>query len=134
MIRFLTALLLLAVFQAPSASAFERFGIVLLHGKTGMPGQFTQLARDLTDLGYLIETPEMCWSARRIYDRSFTGCFDDIDAAIARCEPTARKESSLPVTASAASAHLPMARPMTASPASSRSRRPATRSPSARSR
>ncbi len=83
MIRFLTALVLLAVFQAPPATAWERFGIVLLHGKTGGPGQFTQLARDLTEMGYLVETPELCWSARRIYDRSFTGCFDDIDAAVA---------------------------------------------------
>ncbi len=84
MTRRLILLLFAWLLLAASANAFERFGIVLLHGKTGMPSQFTLLAADLADLGYLIETPEMCWSARRIYDRSFTGCFDDIDAAIAR--------------------------------------------------
>ncbi len=83
MIQFIAALVCLMVFQAPPGAAYERFGIVLLHGKTGGPGQFTQLARDLGELGYLVETPELCWSERRIYDRSFTGCFDDIDAAIA---------------------------------------------------
>ena len=28
--------------------------------------------------------PEMCWSARRIYDQPLTECFADIDAAVAR--------------------------------------------------
>ena len=79
---FLAALMVALL--ALAAAALERFGIVLLHGKTGMPNQFTVLAADLEDLGYAVEAPEMCWSARRIYDRSFTGCFADIDAAIER--------------------------------------------------
>lgn len=86
MIRFLVALACLIAAHAAPASAWERFGIVLLHGKTGGPGQFTQLARDLTEMGYLVETPELCWSGRRIYDRSFTGCFEDIDNAVAILE------------------------------------------------
>ncbi|MCB1487652.1 MAG: alpha/beta fold hydrolase [Bauldia sp.] len=84
--RLVVALVCLAAVHAAPAAAWERFGIVLLHGKTGGPGQFTQLARDLTDMGYLVEVPELCWSARRIYDRSFTGCFEDIDNAVAILE------------------------------------------------
>lgn len=83
MLRFLAVLALSVISASPSAAAFERFGIVLLHGKTGTPGQFTQLYRDVTDLGYLVETPELCWSANRIYDRPFTACLEDVDAAIA---------------------------------------------------
>jgi len=84
MIRFMAALACFIVCLGPSGWCFERFGIVLLHGKTGMPSQFTLLATDLTDLGYLVETPEMCWSVRRIFDRSFSGCLEDVDAAVAR--------------------------------------------------
>ncbi len=80
----MVALACFIVCLSPSGWCFERFGIVLLHGKTGMPSQFTLLAADLADLGYLIETPEMCWSARRIFDRSFSGCLQDVDAAVAR--------------------------------------------------
>ena len=79
----LLALVVIATAILPAA-AFERIGIVLLHGKTGMPSQFTVLAADLQDLGFPVETPEMCWSARRIYDRSFTDCMKDVDAAIDR--------------------------------------------------
>jgi dienelactone hydrolase len=37
-------------------------GIVLLHGKTGMPSQLAKLSDALTADGYLVSTPEMCWS------------------------------------------------------------------------
>lgn len=84
MIRTLVAFLIALLLVTAPGYAFQRFGIVLLHGKTGTPAQFAVLADNLADLGYLVETPEMCWSASRIYDRSFTGCFEDIDAAIDR--------------------------------------------------
>jgi dienelactone hydrolase len=42
------------------------------------------LAAALCDAGYLVETPEMCWSYRRIYDRSLLDCLTEIDAAAAR--------------------------------------------------
>jgi esterase/lipase len=66
------------------AAAFQRVGIVLLHGKTGSPAQFADMANMLSETGYGVETPEMCFSARRIYDAPLEGCFADIDAAIAR--------------------------------------------------
>jgi pimeloyl-ACP methyl ester carboxylesterase len=34
--------------------------------------------------GYLVDTPEMCWSRRRIYDRPFLDCLTEIDSAIGR--------------------------------------------------
>jgi pimeloyl-ACP methyl ester carboxylesterase len=68
---------------APVAAA-DTVGVLLLHGKTGMPGQMKPLAGTLTAAGYLVGAPEMCWSKRRIYDRALSGCFADIDAAIGR--------------------------------------------------
>ena len=57
---------------------------MLLHGKTGSPAQFAGMAAMLNETGYGVEMPEMCWSARRIYDQPLDKCFADIDVAIAR--------------------------------------------------
>ncbi len=78
--------LVMAVFWLATspALAFDRIGVVLLHGKTGDPSQFASLADTLDETGYAVEAPEMCWSARRIYDEPLDACFVDVDAAIAR--------------------------------------------------
>ena len=69
-----------------AAPAFaQTIGVVLLHGKTGSPATVIDgLAAALRGAGYLVDAPEMCWSHRRIYDRSFTDCLTEIDAAVAR--------------------------------------------------
>jgi esterase/lipase len=59
-------------------------GVVMMHGKHGTPGQLQQLAGAIADAGFAVERPEMCWSAARIYDRTYLECFADIDAAAAR--------------------------------------------------
>jgi esterase/lipase len=83
LVRVFAALLGVWVALSP-ATAFERIGVVLLHGKTGVPGQFTSLAQTLEETGYAVEAPEMCWSVRRIYDRPLDQCLAEVDAAIAR--------------------------------------------------
>jgi len=62
----------------------ETIGVVMMHGKHGTPAQLQQLAVIIADAGFLVERPEMCWSAARIYDRTYLECFADIDAAAAR--------------------------------------------------
>jgi esterase/lipase len=62
----------------------ETVGIVMMHGKHGTPSQLQQLAETVSNAGFLAERPEMCWSAARIYDRTYLDCFADIDAAAAR--------------------------------------------------
>ena len=63
----------------------QTVGIVLMHGKTGSPYTvIDSLAVALRDAGYVVETPEMCWSSRRIYDRPFLDCLTEIDAVVAR--------------------------------------------------
>jgi esterase/lipase len=70
---------------ALTASAHgETVGVVMMHGKHGTPGQLQQLAGPVADAGFAVERPEMCWSAARIYDRTYLECFADIDAAAAR--------------------------------------------------
>jgi len=64
-----------------SAPAQERIGIVLMHGKDGLPGQLTPLADALTAAGFAVERPDMCWSRHRIYDRSYVDCLRDADDA-----------------------------------------------------
>ena len=56
-----------------------------MHGKTRSPNTvINQLAIALQGAGYLVDTPEMCWSQRRIYDRPFLDCLTEIDSAIGR--------------------------------------------------
>jgi esterase/lipase len=59
-------------------------GVVMMHGKHGTPGKLQQLAGAIADAGFAVERPEMCWSAARIYDRTYLECFADIAAATAR--------------------------------------------------
>jgi pimeloyl-ACP methyl ester carboxylesterase len=62
----------------------ETVGVVMMHGKHGTPAQLQQLAAAVANAGFLVERPEMCWSAARIYDRTYLECLADIDAAAAR--------------------------------------------------
>jgi pimeloyl-ACP methyl ester carboxylesterase len=75
----------------PSARAElapDKIGIVLMHGKTGVPlgtanSSGGRLIRALRGAGYLVEAPEMCWSRYRKFDMTYQECFGDIDKAIA---------------------------------------------------
>jgi esterase/lipase len=62
----------------------ESVGVVMMHGKHGTPAQLQKLAVTVSNAGFFVERPEMCWSAARIYDRTYLECFADIDAAAAR--------------------------------------------------
>src|SRR5262252_4421397 len=62
----------------------ETIGVVMMHGKHGTPSQVQQLAATVANAGFLVERPEMCWSATRIYDQTYLECFADIDAAATR--------------------------------------------------
>jgi pimeloyl-ACP methyl ester carboxylesterase len=90
-------LLLLAtafVLLSAMGHADDKIGIVLMHGKQGVPlGQTglvenktpmgARLVADLKDAGYLIAQPEMCWSRRRGLDKTFDECLAEIDVAVA---------------------------------------------------
>lgn len=85
--------LMCAIFVS-SARADGKIGIVLMHGKLGAPlgatglvGNKTplggRLVADLKSAGYLVATPEMCWSGRRGFDKTYEDCLSEIDAAVA---------------------------------------------------
>jgi esterase/lipase len=82
----MAVLLMFAVLPGLVAPALaQTIGIVLMHGKTGSPSTvIDRLAIALQGAGYLVDTPEMCWSQRRIYDRPFLDCLTEIDSAIGR--------------------------------------------------
>jgi dienelactone hydrolase len=64
-----------------SAAATQPTGVVLLHGKTGTPNQFTKLSAALAAAGFAVAPPEMCWSKKRIFDEAFDDCMKEVDAA-----------------------------------------------------
>jgi pimeloyl-ACP methyl ester carboxylesterase len=80
--RFLGGLLLLAATLTPAVSA-ERWGVVLLHGKTATEKQLALYDKPLAATGILSARPQMCWSRQRIYDKSYLDCLGAIDEAIA---------------------------------------------------
>lgn len=54
-----------------------------MHGKKGSPRYLADTKSVLEAHGYLVATPEMCWSDRRLYDRVYSDCLTEIDAAVA---------------------------------------------------
>jgi len=76
------AILLLLGGAAPGEAAGHP-GVVLLHGKTGMPDQLAKLAAALKADGYAVATPEMCWSKQRIFDKALPDCLAEVDTAVA---------------------------------------------------
>jgi esterase/lipase len=80
---FVAAAAVLGMTAAASPASAQQIGVVLMHGKTGSPYQLESLAAALRGAGYIVETPEMCWSYRRIYDRSLLDCLTEADAAAA---------------------------------------------------
>jgi dienelactone hydrolase len=92
--RSAALLALMGILFASSARADGKIGIVLMHGKLGAPlgttslvGNKTplggRLVADLKSAGYLVATPEMCWSGRRGFDKPYEECLTEIDAAVA---------------------------------------------------
>lgn len=86
---FAAFLIALIAGAAPSAWAFEpaSTGVVVIHGKWGHPGgpvASGPLASALRSAGFIVDEPEMPWSATRLYDRSYDGAMTEIDAAVAR--------------------------------------------------
>jgi pimeloyl-ACP methyl ester carboxylesterase len=76
-----------ALFVACVANAKpEQVGVVILHGKQGMPdGAFSpikKLANALTDKGYLVVRPEMPWSRKRYLEGNWQQAMLEIGAAV----------------------------------------------------
>src|ERR1700759_4312827 len=54
----------------------SKIGIVYMHGTGSSPEMQHEKSfyGALQKAGYLVEAPEMCWSARRMYDRPYPDC------------------------------------------------------------
>jgi hypothetical protein len=62
-----------------------RVGVVVLHGEGDDPyGQTLRFTRTLMRAGFLTDSPEMPWSARRGYDAGADATMKEIDASVAR--------------------------------------------------
>jgi esterase/lipase len=66
------------------ALADAKVGVVLLHGTLAAPSALDEVAKYLTDAGYVVEVPEMCWSKDRHYDKPYLECLKEIDPAVER--------------------------------------------------
>jgi pimeloyl-ACP methyl ester carboxylesterase len=68
-------------------------GVVLLHGKTGLPAVVSAGVSDpLRQAGFLVETPEMPWSRNRYIDKTLDMAFSEIDQAVAHLKAQGAKK------------------------------------------
>jgi len=83
---FAAALAACASPEPPVAGAGgPRIGVVVLHAEGDDPyGQTLRFTRTLIRDGFLTDSPEMPWSARRAYDTGVNAAMKEIDAAVAR--------------------------------------------------
>ena len=66
-------------------ASLNGFGIVLMHGKGGMPGGFIgTTATALQQAGAKVVMPEMPWSRSRTYDATYEQAMAEIDKAVAQ--------------------------------------------------
>jgi pimeloyl-ACP methyl ester carboxylesterase len=83
--RIVAALVMIAAQGLAAPASAQTVGVVLMHGQRGSPAQVIDgLAVRLLGAGYSVETPEMCWSGRRLFDRPLLDCLAEIDGAVAR--------------------------------------------------
>jgi pimeloyl-ACP methyl ester carboxylesterase len=66
----------------PQADA--RIGVVMLHGNLSDGLQFSDMVGPFDQAGFGLQTPDMCWSDRRQYDKPPLACMADVDKAVAR--------------------------------------------------
>src|SRR4051794_4396036 len=75
--------LIMALIGHIAPAAGDDLGIVLLHGKGGLPsGYIRELASALQSKGHLVSTPTMPWAKNRIYDASFDEAMQEIDREV----------------------------------------------------
>ena len=84
-VRYLWPLAIIAAFSASfPGRASQSIGVVFLHGKQSAPEQMAPLVTAMRAAGHSVDVPEMCWSHRRIYDRTLPDCLREIDEAVRR--------------------------------------------------
>jgi predicted alpha/beta-hydrolase family hydrolase len=78
-------LLLVAALIPSAAPAEDRIGVVLMHGKGGMPEgrMMAPLISALTEAGFLVSMPEMPWSRDRRYDADYRQAMAEISKEVA---------------------------------------------------
>ena len=84
MLRLGFALTIMLALGLAPAAAQTRIGVVLMHGKQSAPDEHETLAAAVEAAGFPVDAPDMCWSARRIYDRTYLECLHAVSISIER--------------------------------------------------
>ena len=73
------------VFAAGQSGAGERLGVILMHGKGGTPmaRSLRELTEELESEGHLVSVPDMPWSRRRGFDKTYEDAMKEIDGVVA---------------------------------------------------
>jgi pimeloyl-ACP methyl ester carboxylesterase len=82
LLRILVPALIVVLLCLGHSWAGDKLGVVLLHGKTGVPSVFQGLAGALEQQGILVTSPEMPWSRSRYLDATLEAAMDEIAASV----------------------------------------------------
>jgi pimeloyl-ACP methyl ester carboxylesterase len=66
------------------SDAGARIGVVMLHGNLSDGLQFSNMVGLFEQANFGLQTPDMCWSDLRQYDKPPLDCMSDVDKAVAR--------------------------------------------------
>src|SRR3954469_20041937 len=84
LIRTLVVAVATAASLAVALPASARIGVVMLHGNGSNGLQFSPMVGLFDEANFGLQTPDMCWSDRRQYDKPPLDCMADVDRAVAR--------------------------------------------------
>ncbi len=76
------SLLVWLVLGPLAAAASSDIGVVVMHGKEGLPAGMQPMATALEGAGHHVVVPTLAWSRNRIYDKSVADALLEIDAAV----------------------------------------------------
>lgn len=84
LVGILLVIALCALVMVPaSASAAEKLGVVVLHGKNGAPDKhIVEVERVLRNVGCLVSAPELPWSRKRHFDVTYQQALVEIGMAV----------------------------------------------------
>src|SRR5690242_13411699 len=85
------ALLALVCLLFAGVCAAADVGVVVMHGKWGSTKLVQPLSDALAREGFIVSTPEMPWSGRRLYDRTVADANAELDAQIGQLEAKGAK-------------------------------------------
>mgnify|MGYP003337148191 CR=1 FL=1 len=88
----LGAIVLVAAAAPAAAQSLAGYGVILMHGKEGGPGDLTRIADAIRAKGGLAVTPTMPWARGTLYAKGYLDAMEDMRAVAAQLKAQGAKK------------------------------------------